>query len=487
MERKPFAGTFERIDDFRWRLPTEFMDGMRVPGIIVASRRLLEDIRSEQTPQQVANVATLPGIVTASLAMPDIHWGYGFPVGGVAAMDMDGGVISPGGIGYDINCGIRLIRTSIAAEEARPRLNELMDALFAAVPAGVGQEGKIRLSPEDEKRVARKGAEWAVERGFGWAEDLAVTEDGGAMPGADFDGISDRARERGLRQLGTLGSGNHFLEVDEVAEVFDGKAAEAMGLHLGQVVAMIHSGSRGFGYQVCDDYLGKLGKAAGKYSIALSDRQLACAPLSSPEGKAYLAAMACAANYAWANREALTHWMREAFEKVFRAGARKLEMGLVYDNAHNIARIEEHVVDGKQVKLCVHRKGATRSLPPGHPLVPERYRAVGQPVLIPGDMGRGSFVLVGAPGSMEKTFGSTCHGAGRVMSRTAALKAGRGRNIEKELHENAGVVVRSRERGTIAEEMPEAYKDPAMVVDAVEGAGLSRKVAKLKPMGVLKG
>jgi tRNA-splicing ligase RtcB len=486
MDRTPFPGTFERLDEYRWILPASYMPGMRVPGIIVASRTLLENARADQTPQQVANVAMLPGIVGASLAMPDLHWGYGFPVGGVAAFDLDEGVISPGGIGYDINCGIRLIRSGHRAADLEGKLAPLMDAIFARVPSGVGATGEIRLGEDDQRSVCRKGARWSVEQGWGWTEDLAVTEDGGSMPGADFDEVSDRARERGKRQLGTLGSGNHFIEVQVVDEVYDEAAARALGLFKDQVTVMIHSGSRGFGYQVCDDFLAVMGKALGKHHLDIPDRQLACAPVKSEEGRRYLGAMNAAANWAWANRQAMTHRVREAFEHVLGAAARRQGLFLVNDNCHNIARIEEHTVDGKSMKLCVHRKGATRSFPAGHPDIPEPYRTLGQPVLLPGDMGRFSYVLVGAPGSMEKTFGSTSHGAGRRMSRTAAVKAARGRRIDHEL-EARGIIVRAHDLRSLAEEMPDAYKDASDVVDVVHGAGLSRKVAKLRPLGVVKG
>ena len=487
MQQKQFAGTFNRIDEHRWEIPKEFMDAMRVPGLIVASESQIAELRMDQTPQQVANVATLPGIVRYSLALPDIHWGYGFPVGGVAAMDMEEGVISPGGIGFDINCGVRMIRTDLKAEEIKTSIIPLMDAIFSLVPSGVGSEGKIKLSPADQKAVAEKGARWSVEQGYGWPGDVEVAESSGALPDAGFDEVSTRARERGKRQLGTLGSGNHFLEVQRVDEIFDEAAAATLGLFPGQVTAMIHSGSRGFGYQVCDDYLETFGKAAQKYGIALPDRQLACAPISSEEGRRYLRAMGAAANFAWANRQAMTHWVREAFQRALGSSPKDLGLALVYDNSHNIAKIEEHAVNGSPRKLCVHRKGATRSLPPGHPDVPERYRSIGQPVLIPGDMGRASFVMTGAPAAAETTWASACHGAGRRMSRKAALKAARGRAIDRELYQQKGIVIRSRERGTIAEEMPEAYKDVSEIVEVVAAAGLARKVARLVPMGAVKG
>jgi len=366
------------------------------------------------------------------------------------------------------------------------QLEALANALFALVPAGVGRGGTIRLQPDDQKAVCRKGARWAVEHGFGWPEDLAVMEEGGALDAADFSEVSDRARERGKGQLGTLGSGNHFLEVQTVAEIFDAPAAQALGLFQDQITVMIHSGSRGFGYQICDDFLDVCGKAQHRHGIDLPDRQLACAPLTSEEGQRYLRAMAAGANYAWANRQAMTHWTREAFEQVFHKSARLLGLRLIYDHCHNIAKMEDHLVDGKKRRVCVHRKGATRAFPPGHPDIPDVYRSIGQPVLIPGDMGRASYVLVGAQGSMEKTFGTTCHGAGRRLSRTAAMKAGRGRDLIGDLRRR-GVIIRSQEASTIAEEMPEAYKDVAEVVETVTGAGLSTKVARLKPVAVIKG
>lgn len=487
MDQKHFTGTFNRIDDNRWEIPVGFIAGMRVPGLIVASESQIAGLRMDQAPRQVANVATLPGIVRFSLAMPDIHWGYGFPVGGVAAMDFHDGVVSPGGIGFDINCGVRMLRTDLKAEELKTSLIPLIDTLFHLVPSGVGSEGKIKLSPADQKAVAEKGARWSIEQGYGWPEDAEMAESGGALADADLDEVSDRARERGKRQLGTLGSGNHFIEVQRVEEIFDPTAAAALGLFPGQATVMIHSGSRGFGYQVCDDYLEVFGKASAKYGIALPDRQLACAPISSEEGGRYLRAMAAAANFAWANRQAMTHWVREAFQDALGASPRDLNMGLVYDNSHNIAKIEEHAVDGVLRKLCVHRKGATRALPPGHPEVPEKYRHVGQPVLIPGDMGRASYVMVGAAGAAETTWASACHGAGRRLSRKAALQEARGRAIDRELYQESGIVIRSRERGTLAEEMPEAYKDVSEIVEVVAAAGLARKVARLKPLGAVKG
>ncbi len=479
------ARPLERLDPYRFRIPRH--GDMRVDGIVFASDRLIADLRDDPTLDQVANVACLPGIVGASLAMPDAHWGYGFPIGGVAAFDADEGVVSPGGVGYDINCGVRLLRSSLRRDEVVPRRRELVDALFAALPTGVGSHRRDeRLTPREERAVLTRGAAWAVDHGFGWASDLEVLEAGGALPGADPDAVSERALERGRAQLGTVGSGNHFVEVGYVAEVWDPADAAALGLEEGAVTVLIHSGSRGFGYQVCDDAVKSMVRVAAKYGIRLPDRQLCCAPLRSPEAREYLAAMACAANYAFANRQRMAHGVRQAFERVLGASPREHGLHSVYDVCHNIAKMETHVVEGKERAVCVHRKGATRAFPAGHPEVPERYRAVGQPVLIPGDMGRYSYVLIGQERAMRDSFGSSCHGAGRVMSRTAAKRAARGRSLLREL-EDHGVTVRSAGMATVAEEMPEAYKDVADVVDVVDGAGLSRRAARLVPICVIKG
>ena len=459
---------------------------MRVPGIIYASDKLMKVMGKDESPKQVANVAQLPGIVKHSLAMPDMHWGYGFPIGGVAAFDINGGIVSPGGVGYDINCGCRLVVTNLRREEIRPQMAKIVNALFQHVPSGVGSRGALKLSRSEEKRVLVEGARWAVKNGYGSQGDLESMEDGGCLPGADPEAVSERALERGKDQVGTLGSGNHFLEVEIVEEIFDRDVASALGIEVGQVAVLIHSGSRGFGHQVCDDYLAKLVKHVDKIGINLPDRQLACAYVQSTEGQQYLSAMACAANYAWANRQMLMHWTGEALEKALGMGPRELGMRLVYDVCHNIAKIEEHIVDGKKMTLCVHRKGATRAFPPGHPALPQKFRKTGQPVLIPGDMGTGSYVLVGTEKAMEKTFGSTCHGAGRVLSRAAAIKASKGRSIHREM-EDRGVLVMSAAKGTLAEEIPEAYKDIDEVVNVVHGAGLSRKVAKLRAVGCIKG
>ena len=475
----------ERIDACRWRIPRE--GDMRTEGLVFASEKMIDFLRQEQALEQVRNVATLPGIVGPSIAMPDIHWGYGFPIGGVAAFSADEGVVSPGGVGYDINCGVRLLRSSLTVAEIRPVAQQLADTLFRNIPSGIGScRQDLKLNSSQELKVLRQGARWAVEHGFGNEEDLRHIEEGGTLAGADPELISDRALERGRAQLGTLGSGNHFLEVQEVETIEDPAAAEALGLFPGQMTVTIHTGSRGLGYQVCDDYLRLMQKASQKYGIHLPDRQLCCAPLSSPEGKQYLAAMACAANFAFANRQLITAWVRESFEQVTGKGPGDLRLSVIYDVCHNIAKWEKHPVKGREMTLCVHRKGATRAFPPGHPDTPALYRQIGQPVLIPGDMGRYSYVLVGTQAGYEETFGSTCHGAGRVMSRHAAKRAAHGRNIEAELARQ-GIVIRAAGRATVAEEIPEAYKDVMEVVDVVQQAGIGKIVARLRPVVVIKG
>jgi tRNA-splicing ligase RtcB len=448
---------------------------------------MLESIREEQTLEQVANVAFLPGIVGYSFAMPDIHWGYGFPIGGVAAMNMKDGVVSPGGVGYDINCGVRLLRTSLSEAEVRPRINELVNELFLNVPSGLGSEGKIRVSQKEMNRLMVEGARWAVKRGLGSDEDLDATEEGGCLSGADPDKISDKATKRGMPQAGTLGSGNHFLEIQIVKEIFDSHIASIMGItEIGQILVLIHTGSRGFGHQVCTDHLRVMEGAVSKYGIRLPDRQLACAPIESPEGQNYLAAMACAANYAWANRQCIAHWVRESFSKFFGKSPDKLGMRQIYDVAHNIAKIEEHTIDSRKIKVCVHRKGATRAFPAGHKDIPKRYIEIGQPVLVPGDMGRRSFIAVGTQKAMSETFGSTCHGAGRVLSRGAAKRGIRGGDVIREL-ESRGIIVKAGSIPSLAEEASQAYKDITEVIDVVHQAGISRKVAMAIPMGVIKG
>jgi tRNA-splicing ligase RtcB len=483
-----WQGKLEKLDNFRWKIPPSYKPGMKVPGLIYANESLLPGILNDKALEQVANVSFLPGIIQYSLAMPDIHWGYGFSIGGVAATDPDiGGVISPGGVGYDINCGVRLVKSNLIMDDVKPRLEHLVNSLFNNIPSGVGSSGDIKASAKEEEEIFLKGAEWAIKKGYGVKEDLEFTEDKGSIEGADPSIISERAYERGKNQSGTLGSGNHFLEIQVIDEIYDEKKADAFGLFKGQVTMMIHSGSRGLGYQICDDYVKSMASCLGKYSINVPDRQLACAPVNSPEGKAYLASMKCAANYAWVNRQCLMHLARNVFEKVFNKSWSSLGLKLVYDVAHNIAKMEKHRVGGKEKILCVHRKGATRAFPPGHPDIPDAYREAGQPVIIPGDMGTVSYVLAGAIGSMEETFGSTCHGAGRCLSRSNAIKVCAGRNIDKELFNKSGIIIRAKTRSTLAEEAPEAYKDVSEVVNAVHGAGLSTKVARMRPLGVIKG
>jgi tRNA-splicing ligase RtcB len=485
-EAKKADMKLRKIDDYRWEIPKEYKDCMRVPGVIYADERLLEDITKDNSLEQVANGASFPGIVKASLAMPDIHYGYGLPIGGVVATDLNEGVISPGATGYDINCGVRVLRSSLNEEDIRGKIEDLVNSLFGKIPSGVGSKGMIKLTKSEQRKVSLQGARWAVENGYGEQEDLEFCESNGAIQGAVHEKVSEKASMRGRAQLGTLGSGNHFVEVQYIQEVYDRSAADAMGLWEGQVAVMIHSGSRGFGHQICTDYLQVMNRAVQKYSIELPDRQLACAPYNSPEGKDYLGAMRSAANFAWANRQCLTYWTREAFQEVLGMSPKTLGLTLIYDVAHNIIKIEEHEVDGRKLPLAVHRKGATRAFPPHHPEIPEAYRSVGQPVIIPGDMGRASYILAGTERAMEQTFGSTCHGAGRLMSRKGAIRAAKGRSITKEL-EAKNILVRGATRATIEEEMPEAYKDVSDVVRVVHNAGISRKVAKMVPMCVIKG
>ena len=476
----------EKLDENRWLMPKT--GPMRVPGLIFSDTSLIKTVLGDQSLTQVANVAALPGIVGHSLAMPDIHWGYGFPIGGVAAFDLDEGIVSPGGVGYDINCGCRLMTTLLLAHEIRPRIKELVSALFKNIPSGVGSTGGVHLSKREEADVAVKGAAWAVKKGFGSAQDLERTEDNGTMEGADPSVLSDRALKRGRNQLGTLGSGNHFVEIQVVDQIYDSEKARAYDLFEGQLTVLIHSGSRGFGHQICDDFLKEMTRSTqeGKYSFDLPDRQLACAPVNSDQGRRYFAAMACAANYAWANRQVIMHQANETLRSALSITPGELGMKLLYDVCHNIAKKEQYTIEGNPVMLCVHRKGATRSLPPGHTLLPDCYRSVGQPVLIPGDMGTYSYVLAGAEKAMVRSFGSSCHGAGRVLSRTQATKIAKGRAIHREL-EDKGIYVQSRGKRTLKEEMPEAYKDVSQIVEVVHGAGLALKVARLRPLGVIKG
>jgi len=477
--------SLRRVGECLWEIPRQ--GAMRVPGRIFASEELLPGFKDDNSLRQVMNVACLPGIEGYSLAMPDIHWGYGFPIGGVAAVDLDDGVISPGGVGYDINCGVRLVKTQLVLRDIQDKMTSLVESLFSLIPSGVGSHGAIPgISKGEEKRLLRTGARWAVEQGYGRQQDLEYTEEEGALEGADAGLVSERALERGLKQVGTLGSGNHFLEVGVVEKIYRPWEAETLGVFPDQVVVLIHTGSRGLGYQTCEDYLKAMGTATKKYGIELPDRQLACTPLQSPEGRDYMAAMACAANYAWANRQVIMSQAEKAFLRVLGIGPTELGFSLLYDVCHNIAKIEEHVVNEKTRRLCVHRKGATRAFPPGHRLVPEAYRRIGQPVLVPGDMGRYSYLLVGAEGAMKASFGSTCHGAGRIMSRARSKRESRALNIDQEMARR-GVVARYQGRATMAEEMPHAYKDVAAVVDTVEKAGISKKVARFRPVGVIKG
>jgi tRNA-splicing ligase RtcB (3'-phosphate/5'-hydroxy nucleic acid ligase) len=483
----PIRVRLERIDDVRWRIPRGAVPGMRVDGLVFADAGLLADLGDDPALTQVAHVATLPGIRGASLAMPDIHWGYGFCIGGVAATDPAAdGVVSPGGVGYDINCGVRLLRTDLVEDDLEGRLETLIEALLAHVPAGVGRAGPFRFSRRELEALLAEGVPWLRRRGLATDDDVAHAESGGCLADARPDLVGDLAYQRGADQCGTVGSGNHFVEVLVVDRVEDAAVAAAFGLAAGQVCVLIHSGSRGLGYQVCDDALRALRGVPERYGIALPDRQLACAPIASPEGQAYLGAMRAAANYAFGNRQLLAVQVREVFERVFEAPWQRLGMTLLYDVAHNVAKMERHTLDGVDAELCVHRKGATRAFPAGHPDLPDAYRAVGQPVIVPGDMGRASWVLVGAPAAMEKSFGTTCHGAGRSLSRTAAVKAAKGRDVRAELAAR-GVVARATSRRGLDEEQPDAYKDVDRVVDVVHRAGLARRVARLRPVGVVKG
>jgi len=484
-------GPLNKVGDYRYEIPKSYkgINGnlkMKVPALIYASDEMLPAIRKDNAPEQTANVATLPGIVGKSLAMPDIHWGYGFPIGGVAATDAEEGVISPGGVGFDINCGVRLVRTNMSIGDInKETIKQLVDELFRNVPSGVGSQAKVRLNKMQLNEVLEMGARWAVENGYGWEEDLEYLEENGCMEIADSNYVSEKAKDRGKAQVGSLGAGNHFLEIQRVAEIFDEEAAKVYGIEKDQIVVMIHTGSRGCGHQICSDYLRVLEQAVRKYNISLPDRQLACAPLKSNEGERYFKAMACAANFAWANRQMIVHWVRESFERVLRQNAEDMEMHIVYDVCHNIAKIEEHEVDGKKMEVCVHRKGATRSFGPGRKEVPAKYRNVGQPVLIPGDMGTESYLLKGT-NQAEEAFGSTCHGAGRVMSRAEAKRRWRGREIAHML-EQKGIYAHPASWIVMAEESPDAYKDVSQVVSATHGAGLSLKVAKMIPLGVVKG
>lgn len=489
-------GPLEQISDYKFRVPRSYKKGMQSDGVVFASRHLMNEAKKDNCLEQVVNMTFLPGILGCAEAMPDIHWGYGFPIGGVAATDFDEGSISPGGVGFDINCGVRLLRTNLTVNDVTPKMKQLVEAMFHNVPSGLGSKGKIRVGDREIMEVMERGAQWAIEEGYGRDEDKEFLEEKGAIPGADPSVVGDKPRKRGMPQVGSLGSGNHFLEVQRVDTILDEEAAKAMGVtSRDQIMVMIHTGSRGLGYQICSDQLKELESnfrrsgpdfVSDKFDVTLPDRQLVCAPVHSDAGQRYLKAMKCAANYAWANRQLITHWIRESFSQVFGGSSEDYDLGIIYDVAHNIAKEEEHVIDGKRRKVIVHRKGATRAFGPGHPDIPQKYSDIGQPVLIPGDMGTASYVLVGTEVAMKESFGSTCHGAGRVMSRTAARRQFRANQIIDQLKEK-GIIVKSASREGIVEEAPQAYKDIDDVVETADGAGISKKVIKLKPLGVVKG
>jgi len=487
-----WSGPLNKIDDYRYEIPSNYTGEhnnlkMNTSAVIFADEEMIPSVKSDNAPEQIANVAMLPGIVGKAMAMPDIHWGYGFPIGGVAATDLKNGVVSPGGIGFDINCGIRLVRTNLVDKDlSEDKIRNIVDEMFKNVPSGLGSQAKIKLSKNELDDVLRKGAQSCVENGYGWEEDPQFLEEKGCLDIADPAYASDKAKQRGLSQVGSLGAGNHFLEVQKVAEIFDEKAAKAFGIEkIGQISIMIHTGSRGFGHQVCSDHLRVLEKAVKKYNIWLPDRQLACAPISSKEGQAYIKAMACAANFAWANRQLIVHWVRESFEKVLDDTAENMNMKIVYDVCHNIGKFEEHIIDDKKQEVFVHRKGATRAFGPGKSEIPLKYRDIGQPVLIPGDMGTESYLLKGTKES-EETFSSTCHGAGRKLSRHKALKQWRGEQVVKEL-KSRGIYIHPASFKVAAEEAPGAYKDIRNVVNIAHGAGISKKVVRFIPLGVVKG
>lgn len=477
---------FRKISDYEWEIPTSFRHDMRVPVRLFATRDLLEASLDDLSIEQAVNAATLPGLVGHVVVMPDMHQGYGFPIGGVAATALPDGVISPGAIGYDINCGVRLLGSSVELEAAEPFLSDLATALDHYCPSGVGSHGGYPVTDTELDQVCRQGAAWGMKRGLATEQDLRRTEEGGALSGADPGAVSARAKARGRPQLGTLGAGNHFIEVDVVEQVFDAGAAQVMGLQEGMLTLQIHCGSRGFGHQICSDYVAQFQEAVRRYGIKLPDRELVCAPMDSPEGKAYIAAMRAAANYAFLNRQILAHGARQAFEAVLAGKVRNWHLHQIYDIAHNMGKEETHTVDGRQMRVCVHRKGATRAFGPGAPGLPEEYRTTGQPVLVPGSMGTASWVLVGTQASMERSFGSSCHGAGRVLSRSQAKKEIRGDELRRTL-EKRGIHVRAGSLPGLAEEAPQAYKDVDEVIKTVTGAGIARKVARLRPVAVIKG
>ncbi len=474
------------ISKYEWEIPRGYRDDMRVAVRLFATEEILEAALLDNTLQQAINAATLPGLAAPILVMPDMHEGYGFPIGGVGLTRLDDGVISPGGIGYDINCGVRLLASSVHAEEAKDALDALATAINQYCPSGVGGKGVVKLTSKGLEEVCHEGLLWAKKNGYATESDIRRTEDRGCLDGADMGKVSQRAKERGLPQLGSLGAGNHFIEVDVVEQIFDEKAAAVMGLQKGCLAVQIHSGSRGLGHQICTDYVQQFQSAVRRYGIQLPDRELVCAPINSPEGESYLAAMRAAANYAYVNRQVLAHLVRQAFEKVLAGKVPHWQLHLVYDITHNMGKIETHILDGKPTKVCVHRKGATRAFSPGTDELPAEYVPIGQPVLVPGSMGTSSWVLVGSPSSMTRSYGSSCHGAGRVLSRHKAKKQVRGEELRNTLASH-GIHLRAGSLGGLAEEAPAAYKDVDAVVDAVSGAGIANKVARLKPLIVIKG
>jgi len=476
----------KKIGNMEYRIEADSSLGMKVPVTIYADEVLMKKMMTDRTIKQAINVATLPGILQHAVVLPDGHEGYGFPVGGVAAMDADEGMISPGGVGYDINCGVRLLRTNLTEEQVRPKLGELVNDLFKSIPSGVGSKGAVRLNQSELDEVLVKGVNWAIEHGYGVSDDANVCEENGQIANADPNKVSDKARKRGAPQLGSLGSGNHFLEVQRVEEIHDEEAAKRMGIKKGNVTVLIHCGSRGFGHQVCSDYLRISEQVQEKYNIHLADRELACVPNNSEEGESYRAAMFAALNFAWSNRQMITHWTRKSFERVFGQTESDLDMKLVYDVAHNIAKVENHKIDGKNRRVVVHRKGATRAFPANLEEVPLKYRDLGQPVLVPGSMGTGSWILLGKENSMSKSFGSTAHGAGRMMSRSKARRDFTEEQVKKSLNDK-GIFIKSLTRDGIVEETPEAYKNVDSVVNVSHELGIATKVAKLVPIGVIKG
>jgi len=478
----------ERVDNYSWRIPQKYKPGMRVPGLVFADDDLLEKMRTDRTLEQCANVAHLPGIYKYAITLPDGHEGYGFPIGGVAATDYEQGVISPGGVGYDINCGVRLLTTTLTERDIRPKLADLAQMIFNNVPSGLGSRRKdLHITYNELDRLAAEGVPYIIERGLGWSEDTEHCEENGHMPDANPDKVSTNAKSRGVSQIGTLGSGNHFLEIQRVDKIYDPTVAKAFGINdVDQVTVMIHCGSRGYGHQICSDYLRVMERATQKYKITLPDRELACAPGTSQEAQDYYEAMSCAVNYAFSNRQAITHWVRQSFEQVFKQPAEKFGLKLVYDVAHNIAKIEEHSIDGNTRKVWIHRKGATRAFAPGRPEIPADYRQFGQPVLIPGSMGTSSWVLVGTAKGMGVTFGSTAHGAGRMMSRTAAKRRFWGADIKREL-EQRGIVIRAASQVVLAEEADPAYKNVDKVAEVSDKVGIATRVARLMPIAVVKG